>query len=561
MRALWLLVLLTVTLFAAGSVALACSSSPRAPSDAGADGHADASAGVNARDATPESTSPDASSPPTLTALSVSSTEDSAPLLSLVPAFSPSIYDYAVYCAAGTNALTVAMRASSGAESRLVLPTKSPEKPEQTLSVSVLESDAIVAAATSGTATTEYWIRCLPHEWNLHPEAGAPSPGYYLLGTAFEPATVAGYAMVLDVRGVPVWYAALPEGVGAVNVDTVVDGAISFIANPSNGQPYEIQRLDPFETTSAGSPGVVEDPHELRVDASGHYVVFSSPLVTGVDLTGLSLPLPDGGVESLGPDETILGCDILELDPTGAVDWEWRILDHLDPAQDCLAPMLVGPQALPPDAGTTFDVFHCNSIDIDEGSGNLLVSARQLDSIFYIDRGTSKILWKMGGGAFTRDNAAYVPVADPFYGQHDARLGSSWAPSCAGGSGQISLFDDHSFAPGRERGVIYDVHVDPGDGGTADCGTSGDASSGATVAWQYAGPVSSGGLGSMRIQSDGSKVIGWGYGGGSANLTFTEVDPSDHDVLDVSPVLSYRVVKVPLAAFDLSVLRSTAGRN
>jgi hypothetical protein len=560
-------VLLTVTLLGAGSLALACSSASHVAPPAGADASTDRAAASDARDAASESTSPDASSPPTLTALSVSPLEDSAPPLFLVPPFSPSIYDYAVYCAAGTHALTVAMRASSGAESRLVLPTKSPEKPAQTLSVSVSENDAIVAAATSGTATTEYWIRCLPHdfphfEWNLHPEAGAPSPGYYLLGTALASAKVAGYAMVLDDRGVPVWYAALADGVGAVNVDTVVDGAISFIASPSNGQPYEIHRLDPFATSSAGSPGVVEDPHELRVDSSGHYVVFSSPLVTGVDLTGLSLPLPDGGVESLGPDATILGCDILELDPTsGAVDWEWRILDHLDPAQDCLAPMLVGPGVLPPDAGTTFDVFHCNSIDLDEGSGNLLVSARQLDSIFYIDRGTGKVLWKMGGSEFTKDNATYVPVADPFYGQHDARLGPSWASSCAGGSGQISLFDDHSFAPGRERGVIYDVHVDPGDGGAADCGTSSDASSGATVAWQVAGPESSGGLGSMRIQSDGSKVIGWGYGGGAANLTFTEVDPSGHDVLDVSPVLSYRVIKVPLAAFDLTVLRSTAGRN
>jgi hypothetical protein len=43
------------------------------------------------------------------------------------------------------------------------------------------------------------------------------------------------------------------------------------------------------------------------------------------------------------------------------------------------------------------DPFHCNSIDVEPATGNLLVSGRHMDSIFYIERSTGKILWKMGG--------------------------------------------------------------------------------------------------------------------------------------------------------------------
>jgi Arylsulfotransferase (ASST) len=569
MRARRLFAFLALALVALGASALACGSAARGTSDGGPDAATnDAHPSSDARDANAEPFDRrDGGGPASLVALSVSAASEAGAPVSLAPEFEPGIYDYSVRCSEGTNTFTVSMRASEDAESLLVDPTKSEESPEQTLTVNVTEGQAIVAAASRGTTTTEYWVRCLPHdfprfEWGPHPEAGAPSPGYYLLGTAFAQPTSNGYAMVLDSHGVPVWYAPVAHGVGAVNVDTIVPGTISLIRNPSNGKPYEIHTLKPLGSSSAGSPSLVEDQHELRALSGGGYVVLSSPMMGGIDLTGLVVNLSDGGVESLGPNETIVGCNILELNSSGVPTWQWRAIDHLDPAKDCLVPTMLPPDSLLPDAGAAFDVFHCNSIDVDPANGNLLVSARQLDSIFYIERSTGKILWKMGGSSYTLDNAAYVPVADPFYGQHDARLSAGWASTCAGGNGPISLYDDHSFAPGRERGVIYDVHVELAEGGAPDCGASGDAaSSGAALMWQYPGPVSSLGLGSVRVQADGSRVIGWGYGGGPANLSFTEVDSSGHDLLDVSGILSYRAIKVPLTAFDLDVLRDTSGKE
>jgi hypothetical protein len=115
------------------------------------------------------------------------------------------------------------------------------------------------------------------------------------------------------------------------------------------------------------------------------------------------------------------------------------------------------------------------------------------------------------------------------------------------------------------RGVVYDVVVGGADGGAAACdaGPAGDAGTAglATVAWQYKGLVSSLATGSFRISADGSRVIGWGIGG-TPDLAFTEVDINGHDLLDLRFTdgnATYRAIKVPLSAFDLSVLRSTSG--
>ena len=53
-----------------------------------------------------------------------------------------------------------------------------------------------------------------------------------------------------------------------------------------------------------------------------------------MDLTGLSLPLADGGAEPLGPDGIIEDCIIVELDPAGVVVWAWVATDHFDPVKD-----------------------------------------------------------------------------------------------------------------------------------------------------------------------------------------------------------------------------------
>jgi hypothetical protein len=560
-----------IVLAAIAFAALACSTVEDLPSDGGQTSR-DAPGDLGPRDAGPEGDSEAAEAgDPSLTELSVTAKVERTPPLSLVPRFSPTIHDYYVRCAAGANALVVSMTAAPGDESRLIQPIKSPVSPEQTLSVTVDENQAIVAVASSGAKTVEYWVRCLPPtfprlEMTLHPEAGTSTPGYYLLGNDVVLAGQRGYAMVLDVNGVPVWYASY-LGRGVINVDSTVSGAISFISS-SVGVPYEILELDSLTTSYVTMGGKPSDPHEFRVLSNGDYLLFDQGVRTGIDLTGLVIPLGDGGEQTLGPNEDIYACDIVEVDKKGNVVWRWVATDHFDPVKDVsfIEPALSGPGGTP-----LFQPFHCNSIDVDE-SGNLLVSARNMDSIFYVERSTSKVLWKMGGKSYSIDGATYVPVADPFHRQHDARLQPGWTSTCsgAGGSGQISVFDDETAEPGPARAVVYDVNVAApeasdggvrGDGGSGDCGTAApDAGASlATRAWQYKGSASIDVQGSFRVTSDGSRVIGWGISGGHA---FTEVDVAGNDLLDFyfpDGLGTYRVIKVPMTKFDLSVLRNTAG--
>jgi hypothetical protein len=549
-----------VAILAVASGALGCSTTRPAIPDAGP---ADAPGGKDAC----------AAGSVYLSSLDVEATGHSSSVL--VPAFSPDVYDYYVQCQAGANELSVSMKASvcakGSASASVSVETPAPTGgqlkrvgstvPEQTLSLVVDEGQAIVATAIDGKASQEYWVRCLPHEfspmlWTTHAEGGTRTPGYYLVGNQTPPPEGVAYATVLDTNGVPVWYSRQPQtsplesNTGAFDVDSVVDGSVSFISWPSKAatSPVEIRRFSPNETVKISATGWSLDPHEMRSLPNGDFLIFSDQIQTGVDLTGYDVPEQDGGIDAFGPNSSILPCDILEVDTSGKLVWKWIGTEHLDPVQDNLARGLEEA----PDGVRIPDPFHCNSIDVDPANGNLLVSSAHMSSIFYIDRSTSAIVWKMGGVKYTKDGATYIPVDDAFTLQHDARLQPGWS-TCGG---QISLFDDESFTDNPARAVLYDVVLGAA-GGKTKCGAAG-----ATVAWQMSGTTASRSMGDFRIMSDGSRMIGWGSGG-EIGLIFTEVDVEHHDLLDfrfTNGSSSYRSIKIPLSGLDLRLLRNTSGQ-
>jgi hypothetical protein len=489
-----------------------------------------------------------------LLGLTVTATRDAAPAIALVPPFSPSVFDYYVRCASGPNALTISMSAGVGAESALAKPIASPAQAEQSVDLEVDEGQAIVAVATRGPATTEYWIRCLPHdfptmEMQKHPSAGVAQPGYYLLGNSESASGAGGYAMVLDSNGVPVWYLRQTAGFGVVNVDNIFEGAISFLPYRSQPIEYEIHHLSSLTTTFARPKSTALDEHELLALPNGHLLAISNAVQGGVDLGGLRLE-HEGKVDVFGADSYILECNLVEFDSDNRVVWSWVGTDHLDPQRETRVPAVWANKA--PDGSPVADPFHCNSIDVDRGSGNLLVSARDLDAVFYIERSSGKILWKMGGTSYSKDSPIHVSVDDPFYRQHDARF-QTWAANEQGWAGQVSMFDDQSEEPSPARAAVFDLVV-PSSAGSA-------AASTATLAWQYKGAANAASKGSFRITADGSRVICWGTSSG--NPAFSEVDVDDNDLMDfyfTDDNSSYRTIKVPLTAFDLALLRSTAGR-
>jgi hypothetical protein len=534
------------------AAALSCNGSRGAAADAGA-GNDDACSTTG--DGAPSSAA-------ALATLEVELSGSPGPVL--FPEFSPATTDYYVKCAEGSNAIKVSVKAAAGAEVSLAIGT--PAKPkglmaphgataaEQSLTLSVMENQAVVATAIAGSASQEYWIRCAPHDLSpmlwVAPPSCARTPGYYLVGNEAPPTGGVAYAMVLDSHGVPVWYTKISGTSGVYDVDQIVKGTLSFIPWPMTSGFTFIGFDPPAASILTPKGGVWLNPHELRALPDGHFLMLITTPQNGVNLTGFNVPLSDGGVEHYGASSSMLPCTILDVDSTGKVAWTWVGSDHIDPVIDNELPerLLEGGFLYP-------DPYHCNSIDVDPANGNLLVSARDEDSIFYIDRATSKILWKLGGSDATKDHAEFIPVApeDAFHLQHDARLLPGWSPSCGG---QVSVFDDESVTGSAPaRAVVYDVTLGGTKPGGESCGKVG-----ATVAWQYRGAKPVLEMGSVRVASDGSRLVGWGQGG-VPGLIFTEVDAQGRDILDLyftDGSASYRAVKLPTSALDIALLRSTA---
>ena len=420
----------------------------------------------------------------------------------------------------------------------LFKPISTPASAEATRTLTVTENDAIVVGVTTECRTDSYWIRCLPHDFpklqmTRHPDAGTPTPGYYLVGNALVAPHEQGYAAAIDGNGVPVWYHTTQTGKGAVDVENVVPGTISFVPSvlvtftDVSGQ-FELLDLDAGTTKYVEPSGMPLDQHDFRYLPNGDYLMLSDPVTQGVNLSGLG---------SFGASEDMVGCDIQQVDPTGAVTWHWSATDHLEPLRDTTEIETW------PVAGIKVAVpFECNSLDVD-ANGDVLVSARQMDSVFLVSKATGAILWKMGGTTYTKDGAPYIAVTgDPlgsFNEQHDARF----LPN-----GDISMFDDQSGTSGPARAVVYSHDVAAGT---------------ATMVWQYLGTAASEKMGSFRILDDGSRVIGWGVSG-AAGRAFTEVDADGNDLLDFSfpdGTQSYRAIKIPLSAFDINLLRASAGTH
>jgi hypothetical protein len=256
---------------------------------------------------------------------------------------------------------------------------------------------------------------------------------------------------------------------------------------------------------------------------------------TGVDLTGLeATPTP-------GPDSTIVDCVLQEVDPQGQLVWQWAASDHIDPVTETTNP---APRTTA--QGTTYDVFHCNSIDA-RPNGDVLVSARHLNAVFEARRSDGRVVWKMGGKPTNKDGAAIIAIEDdPFGGirlMHDAR----YLPN-----GNISVFDNQTMnGPFPARGIEYAVDF------TANV---------ARPAFSFNSPDNGAAwfTGSYRTQPDGHRVVGWGFVPTTANRILTELDADGDAVLDVhlsDQSSSYRSVKVPTNRFDVNVLRRTAGQG
>ncbi|HWW54226.1 MAG TPA: aryl-sulfate sulfotransferase, partial [Acidimicrobiales bacterium] len=443
----------------------------------------------------------------------------------LSPSFATSTSDYVVPCQGGTNAVTLQMTASSGN-----ITVAGQTGSTVSTSVKLVESQAAVVVAPdpanpSGPAT-QYWVRCLPHDFPQIQvtKPGSPTPGYYLYGNTTATAGVSGtYNMILNGNGTPVWFSA--TSAGPLGLQLLPNDTLAWAQGQSS--PFFNLQLDSQTTQVVRAPVPPTDGHEYLLEPNGDRMLFATPLLSGVDLTSIGE----------GTNQTIQDHVVQEIDPQGNLVWSWRASDHIAVGET--QPALLS--SMTKNGQTVWDVFHFNSIDVDPTGTLVLISGRNLAAVYEVNKATGKVVWKLGGTGTNPDNPQILTIQnDPettISGQHDARFQPN---------GDVSLFDDQTGRSGAARGVEYAIDTTAGT---------------ATMDFEYVNPDGKGSLatGSFRRSADGTSVIGWGFHTGSG---FTEVDGSGTVLFQVTfpnGESGYRSIKVASTAISLNLLRESVG--
>jgi hypothetical protein len=331
--------------------------------------------------------------------------------------------------------------------------------------------------------------------------AGATAPGLLFLGPSSGPGQRG--ALIADDSGEPVWFLpTVPETVMNLRmalykgrpVLTWWEGKTKHGLGVGEHVIYD-QTYREVARFSTGE-GTGDDLHELILTPAG------TALVTAYDI-----PTVDRSSVGKGTGRVIEGI-VQELEvPSARVLFEWRSLDHvaLTESYSKVAP--------------SFDYFHVNAID-QASDGNLIVSARNTWTVYKIDRGSGKVIWRLGG----KKSDFKMGPGTAFAWQHDAR---------SHGDGRVlSLFnnaDDPQVQP-QSTGLVLNLDFKRMQ---------------ASLAHRYAHrpPQLAHAFGSVQTQPNGNVLVGWG-----TTPWFTEYTAAGAVVLDAKLPRggqNYRTLRFP----------------
>jgi len=393
----------------------------------------------------------------------------------LAPSFASGVFDYVVRCT-GQPTTTLATTGSG----TVVIGGKTYAQPA-TVPLRLVANQAV----TISSGSDQYTIRCLPADFPNYSAqiSGTPQSRGYLVALIPWPrgsTAATNYVIAFDSHGVPVWWyksAGNPYNAAFYGSDKVGWWTGSKYSGTGVGT-YTIRDLDGNVTAAVGGPsaGTGINAHDFQILPNGDYL--------GIQYVKTTLNLTSWGLSAERP---VFDCQIVEIDPAGAIVWRWSTIAHIDVAQANVNWHNEVP-----------DVIHMNSIQ--EVGNEIIFSARHLDAVYAIDRTTGNVLWKVGGSS-TPQSLTVVGNTYPqvFSGQHDARLRSD---------GTLTVHDNATQETGHPvRALAFHIDV---------------ATRTATVVQDVTDPnfdQTSSSIGSVDLLPGGNWLVDWGTADYVAELT------------------------------------------
>jgi hypothetical protein len=248
---------------------------------------------------------------------------------------------------------------------------------------------------------------------------------------------------LFDSRGVPVWWrTGTPPPFDA---HLLPNGNLAWtriaINNPVSG-PAEEHSFDGRLVRTYSTHGTSANEHDLQVQPDGSAFMIAYAPRDGVDLSHWDGP----------PNVTVLDGDVQEIDPAGKLVWRWSTGEHIPLAASgrWLHRLIFDIKPLPlPDGRSAYDIAHLNSVE--PYGSRLVLSNRYHDAVFSIDRGTGKVVWKLGG---RKSQKSLKILDDPlakrdFGGQHDARV--------LDGGRTVTLYDNGTLRGRAPRALEFRI--------------------------------------------------------------------------------------------------------
>lgn len=253
------------------------------------------------------------------------------------------------------------------------------------------------------------------------------APGYIFItptgpgGLVPLPGAIQG-PEILDNQGRPVWFLSLPGNQLASDfriqtyqgqqVLTWAQGPGFELEQPGLTTDYVCDSTYNVIATVQAANGYNADLHEFQLTPQNTALITIYNTVPA-DLSSLGGPANGSVLEGVAQEVDVA---------TGSVVMEWHSLGHVALTESYIP--------VPTTAGTPYDYFHINSVKLDT-DGNLLISARNVSTIFKVNRTTGAIIWRLGGklSDFTMGPGL------PFAFQHDAE---------AVNASTIRIFDNES---------------------------------------------------------------------------------------------------------------------